>query len=145
MKRLFVLAVVLAMLFGCATLGIVSKTSTGYTYTSSINPEDIESGKHKLIQSGMMNPFVAIGFYYQTEKDRVVAGIFAYSDKVKDFVLIRFFYVDRGRLLIFDRDDEKKEWLKRNLADLQIGPSREVEVIANIKMIYDRYKQTENL
>ena len=122
MRKLFLIVIALALMVGgCATLGMgPSKTSTGYTYMSNINPEDISNGKYSLIFGEMIDPFTAVGFYFQPEKNRVFGVIYAYDQGKNELSLFRIWYVEKDELVIIDRNDEKKEWVKRVLSELEL-------------------------
>lgn len=145
MKRLSVLVVVMATIVGCATFGVFPKTNDGFIYQSSINPDDIENGKYRIIEGGPINPWVFAAFYYQPEKDRVVGTILVYNDKLKDLMLVRLFYIENGRLIIVNKNEEKKTWEKVSLEMLEIDPKSEVMIIDNLVSVYERFKKTEKL
>ena len=147
MKRLFILSIVLALVFsGCAMFKIApSKTSTGYTYMSNINPEDISNGKYSLVFGEMIDPFTAVVFYYQPEKDRVFGAIYTYEQSKNELRLFRIWYVEDGVLAIFDRNDEKRIWEKKNLAELELSGTQVSSIMIHLLKLRADLKQEEKI
>jgi len=146
MKRLLVVAIALIFaICGCATFGFLPKTSNEYTYSSSINPDDIESGKYGLIESGMINPFVSIGFYFQPEKNRVVGAVFVFNEDTWEYRLFRIFYVENNELIFIDRNDEKKTWEKRSLVDLEINNEYKCFIMETLTEMRKKLKSEQDI
>ena len=143
MKKLFVLMIVV-MLMGCASFGLISKTSGGYAYVSSINPDDIEGRKYQVVKAEMVDPFTVVVFYFQPEKDRIVGAIYTSTDG-SPMSLYRFWYVEKDDLVIISRNEANLTWERNTLEELEIPSEYRVTIMEHLDVLLRALKQEQKL